>query len=243
MRGTLHLLPTAELGTWLSAFGTYRHYGSGTPEIEAIADAVAAVLPGRVLTREELASEVERRTGSALLGEWVRESWGTSLKAISFRGLICFAPSDDGRVRLTAPATWVPGTTERVAPETALQEVTRRFLFAYGPSTAAHFGLWWGGTAPTRARRLLEALGEEARSSWTGSACGWPRTTSQAFASCDRRAARVSCRPSTPGWSERRGRPTRSSTPGTARASTAPRAGCRPSSWSAAASPACGGTQ
>jgi hypothetical protein len=163
MRGTLHLLPTAELGTWLSAFGTYRHYGNGTPEIEAIADAVAAALPGRLLTREELASEVERRTGSALLGEWVRESWGTSLKAISFRGLICFAPSDDGRVRLTAPATWVPGTTERVAPETALQEVTRRFLFAYGPSTAAHFGLWWGGTAPTRARRLLEALGEEAR--------------------------------------------------------------------------------
>jgi uncharacterized protein YcaQ len=162
MRGTLHLLPTAELGTWLSAFGMYRHYGNRTPEIEAIADAVAAVLPGRLLTREELAAEVETRTGSALLGEWVRESWGTSLKAISFRGLLCFAPTENGRVRFTAPDTWVPGATERVAPETALQEVTRRFLLAYGPATAAHFGLWWGGTAPTRARDLLEALGDEA---------------------------------------------------------------------------------
>ena len=28
MRGTLHLLPSAELGTWLSAFGTYTHYGN-----------------------------------------------------------------------------------------------------------------------------------------------------------------------------------------------------------------------
>ena len=41
--------------------------------------------------------------------------------------------------------------------------MTRRFLAAYGPTTPKHFGLWWGGTAPTRARRMLEALGDEVR--------------------------------------------------------------------------------
>jgi len=162
MRGTLHLLPTAELGTWLSAFGTYTHYGNRTPEIDAIADAVSEALDGRLLTREELASEVGRRTGSAMLEEWVRESWGTSLKAVSFRGLICFAPSENGRVRFTTPATWVPRMGKGPDAETALREVTRRFLAAYGPTTPKHFGLWWGGTAPTRARRMLEALGDEA---------------------------------------------------------------------------------
>jgi hypothetical protein len=162
MRGTLHLFPTDELGIWLSAFGTYTHYGNRSPEIDAIADAIGAALPGRLLTREELAAEVERRTGSGKLGEWVRESWGTSLKAISFRGLLCFAPSDNGRVRFTTPATWVPEANARLDPATALREVTRRFLAAYGPVTPRHFGLWWGGTAPTRARQMLEALGDEA---------------------------------------------------------------------------------
>jgi winged helix DNA-binding protein len=157
MRGTLHLLPTAELGTWLAAFGTYTHYGNRTPEIDAIADAVREALDGRLLTRDELASEVRHRTGSAMLEEWVRESWGTSLKAISFRGLLCFASSENGRVRFTTPATWVPGVTKPDSAR-ALQEVTRRFLAAYSPVAPAHFGLWWGGTGPTRARRMLEAL-------------------------------------------------------------------------------------
>jgi hypothetical protein len=183
MRGTLHLLPTAELGTWLAAFGTYTHYGNRSDEMDVLADAVGAALHGRLLTREELASEVRTRTGSPMLEEWVRESWGTSLKAISFRGLLCFASSENGRVRFTTPATgllcfassengrvrfttpatWVPNTAKRPDAATALQEVTRRFLAAYGPTTPKHFGLWWGGTAPTRARKMLEALGDDVR--------------------------------------------------------------------------------
>jgi hypothetical protein len=162
MRGTLHLLPAAELGTWLAAFGTYTHYGNRSDEIERIAAAVGPALRGRMLTRGELASVVERKTGSAMLGEWVGESWGTSLKAVSFRGLLCFAPSAEGRVRFTSPATWVPDARRRPDEATALRDVARRFLAAYGPATPEHFGLWWGGAGPTRARRMLAALGDEA---------------------------------------------------------------------------------
>jgi hypothetical protein len=93
MRGTLHLLPAAELGVWLSALGTQTKYGNtGHPEMDVLADAVGRALEGRVLTREELALEVEQITGSEAVAEWVRFSWGSYLKAASFRGLICFAP-------------------------------------------------------------------------------------------------------------------------------------------------------
>jgi len=156
-RGTLHLLPSAELGVWLSALGTHTNRGmTGHPEIDVLTEAVGRALEGRVLPREELAVEVERITGSQLFGEWVRFSWGSYLKPASFRGRLCFAPSDDGRVRFTTPATWVPGGIETPDSADALREVTRRFLAA-----AEDLALWWG-VGPARGQRMLAALGEEA---------------------------------------------------------------------------------
>jgi hypothetical protein len=162
MRGTLHLLPSADLGVWLSALGTYTNRGmTGHPEIDKLTEAVGRALEGRFLTREELAVEVKQITGSELLGEWVRFSWGSYLKPASFRGLLCFAPSDGGRARLTTPATWVPGRIDKPDAADALREVTRRFLAAYAPLTAEDLGLW-GGFGPARGARMLAALGEEA---------------------------------------------------------------------------------
>lgn len=99
MRGTLYVLPSAELGVWLSALGTQTKYGNtGHPAIDVLAAAVGRALEGRVLTREELALAVEQITGSPLFGEWVRFSWGSYLKAASFRGSICFARSTGSNV-------------------------------------------------------------------------------------------------------------------------------------------------
>jgi hypothetical protein len=163
MRGTLHLLPADELGTWLSALGTFTKYGNvGNPEIDQLSNAIGRALNGRLLTREELALAVEQRTGSPTYGEWVRFSWGSYLKAASFRGLLCFAPTTGGNVRFTHPATWVPSNMERLDPAEALREVTRRFLAAYSPATAADLGLWWGGYGPAPGRRMIASLGEEA---------------------------------------------------------------------------------
>jgi uncharacterized protein YcaQ len=162
-RGTLHLLPSAELGVWLSALGRYTNYGmTGHPHIDVLTKAVGRALRRRVLTREELALEVERITGAPSFGEYVRSSWGSYLKPASFRGQLCFAPSDDGRVRFTTPARWVPGGIDKLDPAEALREVTRRFLAAYAPVTADDLALWWGGYGPARGRRMLAGLGEEA---------------------------------------------------------------------------------
>jgi hypothetical protein len=163
-RGTLYLLPSAELGLWLAALGTYtKFHNAGDAEIDTLASAVDRALRGRVLTRDELASEVARITGSAIHAEHVRVSWGSYLKAASFRGLICFAPGHGPHVRFTSPATWVPGGIHRQDPADALREITRRFLIGYGPAGPAELTRWWlGPPQPRRGAQLISALGEEA---------------------------------------------------------------------------------
>ncbi len=160
LRGTLHLLPAAELGTWLAALGTYTDRGmTGHPEVDALTDAVGRVLRGRVLTREELAAEVERTTRNPSLAEHIAFSWGSYLKPASFRGLLCFAPGDDSRVRFTSTATWVP-ELDRPGHDEALRVVTRRFLAAYAPAGPQELSVWTG-FSPARARRMLAALGDD----------------------------------------------------------------------------------
>jgi len=163
MRGTLHLLPSHELGMWVAALSTYTNRGmTGHPEIDELCEAVGRALAGRLLTRDDLASEVERATGSQQLAEWVRFSWGSYIKPASFRGQLCFGPSEGTSVTFTSPATWVPGGFDTPDPTDALCEVTRRYLAAYAPATAADLGLWWGGFGPAPGRRMLAALGDEA---------------------------------------------------------------------------------
>jgi hypothetical protein len=163
-RGTLHVLPAAEIGVWLAALGTQTKFGNvGHPDIDRIADAAGQALRDRLLTRDELAQEVARLTGSPSLGELVRSNWGSYLKATSFRGQICFAPGDGPLVRFTNPATWLPDSIAGPEPASALQDITRRFLHAYAPATAADLTRWWlGPPRPRRGTSLLNALGDEA---------------------------------------------------------------------------------
>jgi uncharacterized protein YcaQ len=161
MRGTLHVLPAAELGLWLAGLGTYTHYGNQWPETDELAAAVERSLDSRLLTREELATRVEQLSGSRSFGEQLRESWGSYLKALTFRGLVCFAPSDGGRVRFTRTAHWVRTRLERHDPDDALREIGRRYLGAYGPATTAELARWWGG-GRSRGARMIEALADEA---------------------------------------------------------------------------------
>ena len=106
----------------------------------------------QVLTREELAAAVEEATGSAEFGEWVRFSWGSYLKAASFRGLICFAPNDGNKVRFHLPADLgprrnhggrAPGRAARYHPAIS-RGLRSRVTFGSDPMV--------GGTTPAPAR-------------------------------------------------------------------------------------------
>jgi hypothetical protein len=169
MRGTLHLLPSAELPLWQAALSTRRGWESGawqrgfgvtSEELQRLVDAVAEALEDRQLTREELAAEVARLTGSDQLGDKLRESWGALLKPAAALGKLCFAPSQGQQVRFTRPDTWLGGWTGH-DPDEAMAEVARRFLAASGPVTREDFARWWGIPSPARGARLLERLGEE----------------------------------------------------------------------------------
>ena len=168
MRGTLHLLPAVEFPRWQAALSTRRHhlkpswlraFGVTGEELERLLTAVSQALDGRLLTREQLVDEVGRLTGSAALGEKLRDSWGAMLKPTAFHGHRCFGPNLGQSVRFTRPDGWL-GQAPAVDPEMAQLEVTRRFLAANGPATRDDYARWWGFD-PAPAGKLIERLGDE----------------------------------------------------------------------------------
>ena len=172
MRGTLHLLPADELPLWHAALGTSRRYlkpaawktnfGITIEELDRVTEAVATALEGRLLTREELAREVGRLTGSASFGAKLGESsWGTMLRPAAFSGRLCFGPSVGQRVRFTRPDTWLATTRPPVDPQEAPAAVTRRYLAAYGPAAYQDLGRWWSGGGVMTARQWIASLGDE----------------------------------------------------------------------------------
>jgi hypothetical protein len=169
MRGTLHLLPAAEYPLWQAARSTTRGweaaswlkgFGVTRQELRQLVDAVATALDDRVLTREELAAEVTKLTGSPELGDKLRESWGALLKPAAALGRLCFAPNQGQQVRFTRPDTWLGGWREH-DPDQALLQAIRRFLAASGPVTREDVSRWWGVPSPAQVQKRIERLGVE----------------------------------------------------------------------------------
>ncbi len=184
MRGTLHLLPASELPLWHAVLRTSRRYlrpnawrkyfGITLEELDQLTEAIATALHGRVLTREELVSEVARITGSDAMGTKLAEnSWGTILKPAAFTGRLCFAPSVGQRVRFTHPGTWLAAASPEIDAEAAVRDIARRYLAAYGPATYRDLARWWGGGGVVAARKWIALLGEEASQVTVDGAPAW----------------------------------------------------------------------
>jgi hypothetical protein len=182
MRGTLHLLPAAELPIWVGAQGVLkpryhtqswlRYFGLTREEAEALIAAIPKALADRMLTREELAREVGRIVGSEELGGKLRDGFGALLKPAAFRGHLLFAPSVGQNVRFARPDRWL-AEWEPVEAEEAAREVTHRYLAAYGPATREEFARWFGTSSPAQAGRLIESLGEDVASVEIEGSQGW----------------------------------------------------------------------
>jgi hypothetical protein len=153
-RGTIHLLPAADLPWWTGALGTAPAPNRQAPGVrldEAQTDAVVAAigdaLLGAELTIEELDEEVVARTG-AWAGERVlpafqenRPRWQQAGQVAAWRGVLCFGPNRGRRVTHTHPATWLPGF-EPASPGTSAATLVRSYLHAYGPATPAQVARW-----------------------------------------------------------------------------------------------------
>ncbi|WP_447008292.1 winged helix DNA-binding domain-containing protein [Saccharothrix isguenensis] len=147
-RGTVHVLPTADLPMWTGAL-------AGLPQRsvlltrEQTAEVVAAVadaLRDAELTGDELTEAVVERTGP-WAGERVMEAfggtpwprWVEAMGAASNLGAMCFAPNKGRKAAYTSPQRWLPGFTP--AEDGAVQLV-RSYLRSYGPATRTHVAKW-----------------------------------------------------------------------------------------------------
>jgi hypothetical protein len=151
MRGTLHLVPAADLPLYTAAMRTrwiktrnawLEFMGMTEPELMRFTDTIAEVLDGEPKTREEI-------LGLAAKGQpepvrlALRSGWGGLLKPVARQGLLCLGPSRGQNVTFVRPERWL-GWWRDIDHDAALVEVARRYLRAYGPATKLDFARWWG---------------------------------------------------------------------------------------------------
>ncbi|MFE7275467.1 winged helix DNA-binding domain-containing protein [Streptomyces sp. NPDC057623] len=170
-RGTVHLLPAAELPLWCGALTAIPTGPSAFPpdvrvteeQAEQIVAAIGDALDGVCLTVEELGEEVVARTGPwagdrvmpAFQDLWPR--WRQVVHRAGQSGALCFGPNRGRKVTYTRPPAFEPGA---VSGQTALRELVRRYLSAYGPAAPRHFAKWLAapaGWAVSLFRELAEA--------------------------------------------------------------------------------------
>ena len=172
-RGTVHLLPTQELPMWTGALSALPSNRTGlaeaarmTPEqTEAVIEAIAAALEDAELTTDELTEAIVTATGPwagdlvlpAFQGMWAR--WRQAVGVAASRGALCFGPNRGRNVTYTSPRRWLPGFRPSNG-QSALNELVRHFLHAYGPAAPQQFAQWLA--APRRwAAELFDSLAGE----------------------------------------------------------------------------------
>jgi len=166
MRGTLHLLSSYTLSTYVAALKT-RHdlhgekisyligpgpedkkYEITKAEQEQITKAIDNALNQHTLTREELAHEIVKGTKlRPILQSHLLSGFGSLLQQAAHQGSLIFGPSQGAKVTFTRPDQWL-GRQDQPSSEQALRTLLRQFYSTYGPATFEDFAHWWGVSAP-----------------------------------------------------------------------------------------------
>ncbi len=172
-RGTVHLLPAQDLPLWTGALSAIPHPPSPLPpdaqltpeQTDEIVAAIAAALDDAELTVDELTEALVAVCGAwagdlvmpAFNVMWTR--WRQAVDTAANRGALCFGPNRGRKVTYTNPRRWLPGFRPADGP-TALADLVRRYLYAYGPATPQHFAQWLA--APRGwATELFDSLADE----------------------------------------------------------------------------------
>lgn len=152
-RGTVHLLPLADLPMWTGALSALP--GTSTQpvpirmspaEVEKVVAAVGEALAHDDLTVDELTEEVVARTGDwareptipAFQGAWAR--WRQAISVAANAGVLCYGPMRGRKTTYSNPHRLKP--FQPMPAEKALIELLDRYLHAYGPSTPQYFARW-----------------------------------------------------------------------------------------------------
>lgn len=149
MRGTIHLVDTADL-RWLTAvFGPalQRRFATRWKQLgltQAIFDRSIAALPevlaGGPGTRAEVVAALNERGVRVPVAD-PQAGYHMLMHATSL-GLVCRG-ADRGRTATFALISeWVPDATAGPQGDDALAELARRYFRAFSPATAVDFGAW-----------------------------------------------------------------------------------------------------
>jgi len=181
-RGTVHLLPTADLPMWtgaLSAVPPHSPFPDGvrlTPDqTGAVLAGLAAVLADAELTVDELTVALADTVGSwaadpvmpAFQELWPRWRQATALAA--HRGVLCFGPNRGRKVTYTSPRRWLPGLAPAPGGVGAL---LKAYLHAYGPARPRDFAQWLAAPRPW-AVGVFADLGDELQRVAVDGVEGW----------------------------------------------------------------------
>lgn len=168
MRGTLHLVPAADVHWLLALYGPrlvsragrrYRDLGLDEELCEraerVVVDAVAAHGP---LTRAELAERVAR-VGVEPAGQAPIHV----IRRTVLAGLVCHGPLRAGEPTYVALRDWLPPPAgPQPAGDAAVRELVRRYLRGHGPAGPDDFAAWSGLPAGAARRVWPEAAAGEA---------------------------------------------------------------------------------
>ncbi|MEW2632366.1 winged helix DNA-binding domain-containing protein [Streptomyces sp. NPDC048389] len=169
-RGTVHLLPTADLPMWTGALSAIPAGPNPWPDgvrmtpgqTDEVVAAVRDALAGEPLTVDELTDAIVDRTGpwagdrvmEAFQDKWPR--WRQAAHTAAHRGALAFGPNRGRKVTYTGP-----GVTP-MDGQAAMEALVQHYLHAYGPATPAHFARWLA--APKRwAGDVFDGLAAEGR--------------------------------------------------------------------------------
>ncbi|MFC8079719.1 winged helix DNA-binding domain-containing protein [Streptomyces sp. NPDC057307] len=174
-RGTVHLLPSADLPLWTGALSALPAGRDAMPadvrmsadETDQVVAAIADALADDDLTVDELTEAIVARTGpwagdlvvDAFQTKWPR--WRQMTHTAAHRGALCFGPNRGRKVTYTNPHRLLPGFTP-LAGRAALAGLVERHLYAYGPASPQHFAKWLAMPV-TWAKELFAALAAEGR--------------------------------------------------------------------------------
>lgn len=168
MRGTIHYLAAEDLPVWAAASATrdawkkpawQKYTGLSIEDVETAVGLIANALDAGQLTREGIADHVAGEVKNTKLDDLLRSGWGSVLKIVASRGLLCFGPNEGRNVTFVRPDRWLKGWA-MPSTEDAIEEVCRRYLASHGPATREDFARWWGFSPPD-ASKVLARLGDE----------------------------------------------------------------------------------
>lgn len=150
MRGTLHLIPAEDLPLYTAAMpADWRNINAWLkwlqvtePELNRLVDRIGEALGDRPMTRQELI-RIAGNGQPEHVRNVLKSGWGSILKPVARRGLLCFGPSAGQSVTFVRPQRWLASWRE-IDRAAALAEVARRYLRAFGPATKEDFANWWG---------------------------------------------------------------------------------------------------